>query len=178
MWPFKKSAKQTTPPTFTDEEREVVQVRLSLTKEEQEEIQSFFDTMLSMGPPGHKLYVKAEHKVAMEDSWTATALHFHADSLARLIRSGVYRPDENREILTEKMLSAAYKAFAIFPVPIYAYDLACALDVADEPVEASRMFSEFLRLQSSFKAGVIQEVVMSQRDVAAAVNHASARIAA
>jgi hypothetical protein len=72
----------------------------------------------------------------------------------------------------EEACSSAAKACVVYPLFIYFYDFARILDEHGKKDEARAMFGECLRLYELKQLTALDEVILKQRDVDAALHHA------
>ncbi len=173
MWPFRKYRNRHDLACL----KLIPQGSLVLTKEEEDVVQKGFDQVHQMAAPG-RWAVKTEHVQSFQYSIAAMALHLRADELAMQLRIGVLRPTPDREQIVEKMLSAASKACAFFPVPIYLYHLACAMELAGKIDDARETFRVFVHWQREFIPGEIHGFGPSDDDVPEALAYAETMVAA
>jgi len=164
VWPFRKrldlraygfgsDARGKTSFTFTDEERR--------------EIDSLFAVFDGMAV--HDDYVDAVRRAT-----TARALSMYAKQQVELRER---EPNSSRRFkMIEKAVSACFKACSIYPLPIFDYDLGCLLEMAGESAQARGLFRKFLAGQAVFNPAQIDEIFLRERDVAAAVAHARAKL--
>lgn len=158
-------------------ERNVTEASVVLTDEEREEVESFYDQIHGMGSDARRPYGIGEHKDTLASSWSAMALQRRSERLAKSIELGVYNGRAGRTHLTDNILSAAIKAYAIFPIPIHLYDVACAMELAGLHDDARQGYGEFLESQAHFEPNAVQENLVSRRDIRSAIAHATARVA-
>jgi len=177
MWPFRQSRGHAGPGLPQVVGRLATEASVVLTDEEREEVEAFYDQIHGMGSEARQPYRIGEHTDAMASSWSAMALQRRAERLAKYIEFGMYRGREGRTNLTDNILSAAIKAYAICPIPIHLYDVACAMDLAGLYDDAEQGFGEFLQSQARFVPDAVQENIASRRDIRPAIAHAMARVA-
>jgi len=158
-------------------ERPRTEAAVALTDEEREEVESFYDQIHSMGPESRRPFVMGRRSDEIAGSWSAMALQQRAERLTRTLDLGMYHCNEDRLHLTDQILSAATKAYAIFPIPIHLYDVGCAMELAGLYDDARQCFADFLRSQSQFEPDETAETVESRRDLRSAISHASSRVA-
>ena len=84
--------------------------------------------------------------------------------------------NENRKKFIEKAIASTSKAYSYYQLPIYLYDLACFMEFRGEADESKQLFSEFLKKQSEFKPNQIDEWILMDRDIDAAIKDASVKV--
>jgi hypothetical protein len=174
MWPFRKHSGKYEPACL----KLIPKDPIELTKEEQDEVQKGFDRVHQSAGPGQRLAVKKEHVQSFQYSIAAMALHWRAEELALQLRIGLVRPTADRERIIEEMLSAASKACAFFPVPIYLYHLGCAMELAGKVDDACETFRMFLHWQREFKPDEIHGFGVSDDGIPEAIAYADKMVSA
>lgn len=149
MWPFRRRAKR---------ESGVHLQSFTLTKEEEEECRTLFRSLFPEQPDG-SWFVKEDIADEFHRSWIAFALIGRAERLCAMGSA-------------EEACRSAAKACAVYPLFIYFYDFACILDEVRKKDEARAMFGECLRLYDLKRLTPMDEVILKQRDVEAALQHA------
>lgn len=76
----------------------------------------------------------------------------------------------------ESALSAALKAYSVYPLPIYLYDSACSFEKMGRASEAADLFRKFLASQTTFQPNPVQEVMLRDRDISEAIKDARGKI--
>jgi len=168
MWHFKKRSKL---PGV--DQHPNGQISLTLTDEEQAELDNFFRMMKesSQGIEQGTWYIHPEAHKAM----TASALIGYAQSqvtLAEMADEGVV----DKELCFRKALGAATKAYSFRSLPIYMFDMGCIFEMLGETASALDAFRSFLELQRAFKPSDVDMIVLGQRDVDAAIIEAQERV--
>lgn len=174
MWPFRKHHSRNNPAFL----KLIPTDQIELTKEEQDEVQKGFDQVHQAVGPGQRLVVKKECVQSFQYSIAAMALHLRAQELALRLRIDFTCPPAERAQIVEKMLSAAGKACAFFPVPIYLYHLGCAMELAGKNDDARETFRAFLRWQREFNPGDVHGFGPPTDDIPEAVAYAETLVAA
>jgi len=162
MWPFRKKFdslgfKKDKEGNFT----------FDLTEEEQQEVENTFK--MFEGYKAHPDVVEDIQKGA-----TAFALSNYARE--QVIMSEIKSQKENREKLLEKAIAAIAKAYSIYQLPIYIYDLACLMEMVGRMDEARHTFRDFLEKQSQFKPKQFDEIFLKQRDINEAIKDAKVKL--
>lgn len=137
-----------------------------LTEEEQQEVEDTFK-----GFEGYKFNPAVADDI--KKGTTAFALSNYAT--AQVGMSEIESQKEKREKLLEKAIAAIAKAYSIYQLPIYIYDLACFTEMAGRIDVARNLFREFLKKQLKFKPGQIDELLFKQRDIDEAIKDAKTK---
>jgi len=72
-------------------------------------------------------------------------------------------------------LSSLIKAYSIYSVPMYLYDIAICFGALHQPEQAKTYFSKFIKAQESFAPDQIDEVLI-QRDMKELMEHARSQV--
>lgn len=167
MWPFKKKINNQ-----AISQSDMVPIGpVILTEEEQEECQGFIDS-ITHDEEGKVACARKEHVEAIRRCLMAIALIGRADRL--LILAGIHarQEQEGEEEKLEMACSAAAKASAIYPLPIFLYDFACILERAGKNADAKTIFKEFLRRQETYSPSPMDVGILNQRDIPSAILYA------
>lgn len=158
MWPFRK--KHDLPGIKRDEKGNLV---FELTEEEHKEIEKAFKMF-----EGYMIHTNFVDDI--QKATTAFALSSYAKK--QVMMSEMESQRENRDKFLEKAIAAITKAYSIYQLPIYIYDLACFVEMAGRIDAARNLFRDFLKKQLNFKLGNIDELLMRQRDIYEAIKDA------
>ena len=150
MWPFRK--KQDLPRFKRDEKGDIT---FDLTEEEQREVEDALKMF-------EGYYIRRD----IADDFQKGIVAFRLSSYARYqaTMSELDFQKENRKKLLEKAIAAIMKAYSIYQLPIYLYDLACFTEMEGRVDAARDMFINFLEEQSEFKHGQIDKLLLEQFD--------------
>jgi len=160
MWPFSKKPKV--------KRTEPGRVALDITEEEQQEINKLFDSLKDYR-------VHPEFADKMTHGVTARGLAKYAAD--QIMMAELASQTNSREERIKKALVAISKAYSIYSLPIYLYDLACCLEIeVDGHDEAKNMFKLFLKRQHEYKADQLDEVLMGGRDIDDATKDAAEKL--
>lgn len=91
------------------------------------------------------------------------------------IHNDQVNPSSHVESL-RKALAAVVKAYVLYPLPIFLYDIGAFLEMLHIDPEAVEAFRLFVDEQSHYTPNHIAKCILVRRDVAAAVNDARARV--
>ena len=80
------------------------------------------------------------------------------------------------EASVEKAIAALGKAYSIYQLPIYLYDLACCFEMNAMPSQAEDLFAKFLQRMHGYKPDQLDTIMLGDRDFGAAVADAEARL--
>jgi hypothetical protein len=155
------------------EQRPDGQLTLTLTDEEQAEVDGFFRMMQGVSEetePG-AWYIHPEAHKGM----TAWALIGYAQSQVRLVEMAD-KAVVDKELCFRKALAAATKAYSLHSLPIYMFDVGCMFEMLGETTSALNAFRSFLESQRKFKASDMDMISLRQRDVEAAIREAEERV--
>jgi hypothetical protein len=152
MWPFKKKQQL---PGF---QRTVKgDLTFDITEEEQQEIDILFDMLKD-----HRVHPDAADTLTR--GITARGLANFAEN--QIMWAGFDSQKDNRDKLINKAIASIGKAYSIYPLPIYLYDLACCLYMtANGHKRAANTFKLFLERQGEYKPGPLDDVFMRDRDI-------------
>jgi hypothetical protein len=150
-WPFGRQDKMRPLPTVV------------LTEDEQRECQDHWRAM-TQAPEGHYGAIREDLLDSFQRWVVGDCLMGRAERFLILCNS---QPEYK-----EQACQAAAKACAVFPVFIYWYDFACVLKQVGKRADAKQMFREFLRRHELETADPMMQLILNQRDVEAAVQHA------
>lgn len=161
MWPFGK--KHDLPGFKRDEKGNLT---FDLTEEEQQEVENTFK-MFEGG------LFRSDVANDMQNGITAFALSNYVTR--QVMMSEMESQKENREKILVKAIAAIVKAYSFYELPIYIYDLACFMEMAGRIDVARDIFRDFLKKQTEFKPGQIDELLLKQRNIDEAIKDAKAK---
>lgn len=165
MWPFTKKLnllglgmKQTKEGGFTFE----------ITEAEQQEIDKLFDLLEGYA-------VHPDFADTLKQGLTARGLaNYAADQFTIADLSS---QKKNREEHIRRAIASISKAYSIYQLPIYLYDMACFLEMAvNGHHEAMNTFKLFLKRQSEYKPGKLDGIIMQDRDIDYATKDAANKL--
>jgi hypothetical protein len=162
MWPFRKKADY-----LGFEENEKGESSFTLTEEEQREVQHAFELF-----EGYKINPDVADDI--QKGTTAMALSDYANE--QVLISRMESQKQNRERLLEKAIAATIKAFSIYQLPIYLYDLACFMEMIGKVNESKDVFRSFLEKQSNFKPADLDMLFLKQRDIHESIKDAKMKL--
>lgn len=105
---------------------------------------------------------------------TAFALSNYAKE--QVLISQMESQKENHERLLKKAISSTTKAYSIYQLPIYFYDLACFLEMIGKIVESKSVFRDFLKKQRQFKPKQLDVLFLKQRNIDDAIEDAEIKV--
>ncbi len=145
-------------------------VNLEFTVDEQHEIQKSFNYFLSDG----QLYTPKECVDEVQKAIAARGLSNYAEDQAS--NASFVSDNKKQEEHMNKAIAAIWKAYSLFPLPIYIYDAACFIGMSCKYDAAVAAMKDFLKLQETFKPNQVHELFLSQRDINSAINDAKEKI--
>jgi tetratricopeptide (TPR) repeat protein len=162
MWPYKRGRKL---PGISKDNRG--EYTFDFTVEEREAINKAFNIF------DEKYIIHEKFADQIQNVTIAFALSNYA--IDQVYYSKTKTNKKIRFETLEKAIAAITKAYSIYPLPIYLYDLACFMEMAEKRDIAKRNFRTFLEKYSEFKPDKFSEVLMSQRDIEKAVSDAQSK---
>jgi len=162
MWPFRKKVGLLG--FKRDKEGNLI---FDLTEEEQQEVENTFKMF-----EGYSAHPGAVDDI--QKGTTALALSNYAKE--QVVISEMESQKEYREKLLEKAIAATAKAYSIYQLPIYLYDLACFMEMACRVDESKQAFRDFLKKQSEFKPTQLDVLFLRQRDIDEAIKDAKVKV--
>jgi hypothetical protein len=162
MWPFRKKIN-----LLGFKKDKEGNLTFDLTEEEQQEVENTFKIF-------EGYYVHPDYVDDIQKGTTALALSNYAKE--QVVISQMESQKENRKRLLEKAISATTKAYSIYPLPIYLYDLACFLEMVGKTVESKHAFRDFLKKQSEFKFKQLDVLFLKYRDIDEAIEDAKIKV--
>jgi len=141
-----------------------------LTSEENSEVQHAFRMFKN-----HKVDPKYADEI--KRCITAHGLYNHTN--IQISRWAYISNKENIVMYIDKAITSISKAYSIFPIPIYVYDLACLQEMSDNKDKAKDTFNVFLKLQSKFIPSRLQQIEVESQsiDIEEAIMQARIRVA-
>ena len=161
MWPFRKRHKR--PRIKRDENGNPY---LELTEEEKRAIE---DTLKQF--EGHGIH--RDYYDDITSGATAFALANYATEQVMLSEDPTL--EGNRLTLLDKAIAAITKAYSFYELPIYIYDLACFMEMADRNDLARNVYRLFLDKQAKYKPRQMDEAFTKERDIDEAVKDAKVK---
>jgi len=125
------------------------------TEEEQQEIKNTFKLFA-------EFKVNPDYADTLQKGITARALSNYSREQATVY--AVESEDESRNFLY-KAFAAIAKAYSIYQLPVYLYDLACLMELNKNVTEAKKTFEKFLHKQSEYAPQIIDEALLGQYDI-------------
>jgi hypothetical protein len=163
MWPFRKRIHLF---SLGFQKNESGNVEFELTEEEQKEVEAAFKMLKGVA-------ILKDYADAIQKATTARALSQYAMDQISLLD---FESDKNIRVqLVEKAVAASFKACNIYPLPIFDYDLARLLAMAGRDDQAKELFHKFLNQQKLLKPNVVDQLLLKERDVEAAIKDAENR---
>lgn len=162
MWPFRNEQNL---PGFSRDRKGIY--TFTLTDEEQTEINKQFDLFKDF-------YVHPSAAERLRKGVMARGLTYYAQH--QIMISGFEKQESDKKLLIEKAMAAALKAYSLYPLPIYLYDLASFTEMARDVTAAKEAFKKYLNAQSSFKPDQIDKIFLQERDVDEAIKDAKSKI--
>lgn len=156
-------------PTLSPEDQEIV-----YTDDEKDAMREALEDFEGMK-------VHPDHADRIHRSICSRALwHFAFDQLNGVVEDERLSPnrtdqEQRRRAALRKARPALEKAFAIYPLPLYLYDLAGVAELEGKPRRALDLYRRFLAEQRTFRADDIDRGLLLERDVAASVEDATRR---
>lgn len=81
-----------------------------------------------------------------------------------------------RENCINKAVAAIGKAYSIYQLPIYLYDLACYFELKNMGNEAKKMYKLFLARQAEYKSDQLDHIFLGERSIDEAKGYASQKL--
>lgn len=138
-----------------------------LTEEEKLEVNKTFDFL-----KGYAVNPSVADK--LKQGLTARGLANYAAD--QIINAELPSQSAERESSINKAVAAIGKAYSIYPLPIYLYDLACYFELKNMHNEAKRMFGLFLARQAEYKIDQLEQMFLGERNIDEAKAHASQQL--
>jgi hypothetical protein len=162
MWPFNQEPK---PGEFDLN-------RYQLTPDEQREIGIVFDTFCD--PDGRRIG-KEVHSEEVHRGLIAHGLWNYAE---QKMVSADYFWREGREVHVNQAISSIKKAYAIYHLPIYTFDLARYEETIGRLVAAGDAYRAFLEAHTQYQLSEFDHLLLRDRDLGQAVRNAEERLGA
>jgi tetratricopeptide (TPR) repeat protein len=168
MWPFTK--KQNLPGFKKDNQGNLI---FELTEEEKREVQKFFNMFKKLFS---EFVIKKEAADEIQKGMMAQGLFYYAQD--QIMLSGFASNKSEKKKFINKAIASISKAYSLYPLPIYMYDLACFMEMIGANDEAKNALKSFLELQENFKPSRIQEILLNaqSRDIDEAIKDAETKI--
>ena len=160
MWPFNQEPE---PGEFDLD-------RYQLTPDEQREIGIVFDTFLS--PDGRRIG-KEVHSEEVHRGLIAHGLWNYAE---QKMVSADYFWREGREVYVNQAISSIKKAYAIYHLPIYIFDLARYEETIGRLVAAGDAYRAFLQAHTQCELSEFDHLLLRDRNLGEAVRRARERL--
>ena len=127
-----------------------------LTEEETLEVNKAFDLL-----KGYVVHSSVADK--LKHGLIASGLANYATDRIMLTRFDSQQAERVNNI--NKAIAAIGKAYSIYQLHIYLYDLACYFELKDMRIESMKMFERFLARQEQYKADQLDQIFLSGRNV-------------
>ncbi|SRR5712691_3448350 len=160
MWPFSRKK------TLGIKQTEDGGFSFDITQEEKQEIDKMFDLL-----KGYRFHPSIADK--LKHGITAKGLAYYAAD--QISTAGFASQKNSREECVKKAIASISKAYSIYQLPIYIYDLACYLEMASRSDEAKNMFKMFLKRQADFRPEQLDKIILGDRDASEAIQHATTK---
>lgn len=172
MWPFKKKSKLPDGLQYDGDGNLVFE----LTKEEEQKVNECFRTLY---PQAHEGGGLAIHKSVAEEFRTgmvARGLYEYAFDQIALSKQEAQTSNQGK--LIDMAIASIMKAFTIYQLPIYVYDLACFMEMNGRLDLAKGVFKEFLDLQDCFRPSEFMKTTLDSynRDIDTAIRNARQKL--
>lgn len=141
-------------------------LRFTLTDEEEREVDAAFAVFSDC-------LFHPDHAGDAEKTIRGHALHMF--SVRQAEAAGLCGDEKQHHCLLGKAIAAITKAYSFSQVPVYLYWLGCLLDAGQRADDARSCFFLFLEKQATFKPSLVEEGLLRQLDVSAAVEDARRR---
>lgn len=132
-----------------------------LTDEEKLEVNKMFDLL-----KGYAVHPSIADK--LQQGLIARGL---ANYAADQIMYAEFR-NENRNKCIDKAIASIGKAYSIYQLPIYLYDLACYFELKNMAVDARKMYDLFLARQAEYKSDQLDHIFLGERNIDKAIEQA------
>jgi hypothetical protein len=164
MWPFGKKLKL---PGI--EQKSNGEIEFTLTDEEEAEVNDFNKMLQESGQElvAGDLLLHPDAVKAM----TAWALGGYARRQVKLAEESVAG-----KLRLNKALAATMKAYSLHPLPIYMFDMGCVHALLGNTTLERNAFKIFLDSQATVKPSRLDSIVMTQRNIDAAIQTAHERL--
>jgi len=162
MWPFSK--KPELPGLKRTKEGSI---SFDITDEEQQEIDKTYEVLSG-------LFIRDDIRDKLKQGLIARGLANYATD--QVIKAKFATDPNSREECMCKAIASITKAYSIHSLPIYAYDLACYLEMANRLDESKYTFKLFLKHQSDFRPEPLDDILMGERDISEPIRHATTKI--
>lgn len=167
MWPFSKQSKLP-----GNKRTQAGNSTFEITEEEQQEINKLFDT-LKDSLKDH--LVHPDFADTLTPGLTARGLANYATGQVMLAE--LPSQINSREECIKKALSSLSKAYSIYQLPIYLYDLAYCLEMTENcHDQAKNTFELFLKRQSEYKPEPFDDIFLQGRNIYEATKDAATKI--
>lgn len=142
-------------------------VTFDLTEEEKLEVNMTFDLL-----KGYAVHPSVADK--LQQGLTARGLANYAAD--QVMKAGFPSQSAGRDNYINKAIAAIGKAYSIYQLPIYLYDLACYFELKDMGNEAKKMYELFLARQAEYKSDQLDHIFLGERNIDEAKGHASQKL--
>lgn len=149
---------------FGSRDKPVAQT-FDLTDEEKLEVNKMFELL-----EGYAVHSSVADK--LQQGLTARGL---ANYAADQIMSSEFR-NENRDKCINKAVASIGKAYSIYQLPIYLYDLACYFELKNMATDARKMYELFLVRQAEYKNDQLDHIFLGERNIDEARELASKKL--
>ena len=136
-----------------------------LTDEETLEVNKMFDLLKDYA-------VHPDVADKLQEGLTARGL---ANYAADQIMYAGFR-NENRDNCINKAIASIGKAYSIYQLPIYLYDLACYFELKNMAADTRKMYELFLVRQSEYKSDQLDHIFLGERNIDEAREQASQKL--
>jgi len=145
-----------------------------LTEDEQDECESYLRVVMSMGDGERALRgeLAASFKRGIISACMMGRAQRFLHRAASSYADGQSDWNGDEPDFGEMAYDAAAKACSIFPVPINLFDFGCLLQEQGRHGKARVLFKEFLKRARIMNLDPVEELAMSKRDIAGAIEHA------
>lgn len=162
MWPFKKKRE-----LQGIEKNKEENFTVYLTEEEKQAIDDIFKMFEGYG-------IHRDYTDDFQKGTIAYALSMYAKE--QVMKSETESKKENRKIMLDKAIAAIMKAYNIYDLPIYIYDMACFMEMADRIDISRNGFREFIKKESEYEPRHIDEAFLKNRDTDEAIKDAKLKV--
>lgn len=138
-----------------------------LTEEEKWEVDKMFGLLKDY-------YAPPSVADKLKQGLTARGLANYAAD--QIMNAELLSQSAEREISLNKAIAAIGKAYSIYPLPIYLYDLACYFELKDMRNEAKEMYERFLTRQAEYKIEQLDQIFLGDRNIDEAKVYASQKL--
>lgn len=137
------------------------QMTFDLTDDEQVEVNKIFDMF-----KGYSVHPDIAEK--LQHGLIARGLADYASS--QILYADIRKQDSKDYI--KKAIASIGKAYSIYQLPIYLFDLASYFELADMESDAKKTYSLFLRQQAAYKYDQLDNLFLQNRNINEAIAHA------